>query len=59
MIPNNWKKIKLGEVVDFTNGKAHENSIVKEGQFILVNSKFISSSGSVIKKTNEQKSPFV
>ena len=53
----NWKKIKLEEVISFTNGKAHENSIVENGRFIVVNSKFISSNGIVIKKTNEQKSP--
>lgn len=57
MTLNNWNRIKLSEVVDFSNGKAHEDSIVKEGKFILVNSKFISSNGTVIKKTNEQRKP--
>ena len=56
-LPKSWRTIRLGEIVDFINGKAHENFIVKEGQFTLINSKFISSNGTVIKKTNKQKSP--
>ena len=47
----------LNKFVTFKNGKAHEGIVTKNGQFILVNSKFISSNGSVIKTTNEQKTP--
>ncbi|MBU4511137.1 restriction endonuclease subunit S [bacterium] len=44
-----WEVKKLGEIVDFSNGKAHENFISDDGDYIVVNSKFISSEGQVIK----------
>ncbi len=47
-----WEVKKLGEVVEFINGKAHENFIVENGAYILVNSKYISSEGKVSKTTN-------
>lgn len=48
-----WEEVKLGEVVNFTNGTAHENIIDKKGNFIVVNSKFISTSGREFKKSKE------
>ena len=47
----------LGEVTIFRNGKGHEKIIDPEGKFVVVNSKFISSNGSVIKFCNQQISP--
>ena len=44
-----WEVKKLGDVVDFSNGKAHENSILPNGKFIVINSKFISTQGEVKK----------
>jgi type I restriction enzyme S subunit len=44
-----WEVKKLGDVVDFSNGKAHENSILQNGKFIVINSKFISTQGEVKK----------
>jgi len=48
---------KLDELVDFRNGKGHEKNIVDEGEYIVVNSKFISTDGEVKKYSNEQISP--
>lgn len=48
-----WEEKKLGEVCEYFNGKAHEQCIDEEGKYIVVNSKFISSDGSVLKRTNE------
>ncbi len=47
-----WQKTTLGESCEFFNGKAHENQIDENGDFIVVNSKFISSDGTKSKKTN-------
>ena len=49
-----WKKTTLGEVCDFFNGKAHEKEIDANGNFIVVNSKFISREGEVKKYTLSQ-----
>ncbi|WP_186320669.1 N-6 DNA methylase [Fictibacillus phosphorivorans] len=48
-----WEKKKLEEVCTFFNGKAHEKIIDENGDYIVVNSKFISSNGTHYKKTNE------
>lgn len=50
-----WKS--LGNVFDFRNGKGHEKEIVPAGEFIVINSKFISSNGLVVKFSNRQLSP--
>ena len=47
-----WKEKTLEEVVDYENGKAHEQGIDINGKFIVVNSKFISTDGEVKKFTN-------
>lgn len=54
---NNWEKSTLSKCCDFYNGKAHEKVIDEDGDFIVVNSKFISTSGEVFKKTREQLFP--
>ena len=41
----------------FSNGKAHENCVDENGHYILVNSKFVSTDGSVFKKVTAQLSP--
>jgi type I restriction enzyme, S subunit len=48
-----WGETTLEEVVSFENGKAHENNIMQNGKFILVNSKFISTGGEVQKRTDD------
>lgn len=47
----------LGESCEFFNGKAHEKDIDVDGKYIVVNSKFISQEGRVIKRTKEQMFP--
>jgi type I restriction enzyme, S subunit len=47
-----WQEKTLSEVADYENGKAHEQDIVEAGDFIVVNSKFISTDGEVKKFTN-------
>jgi type I restriction enzyme S subunit len=48
----NWEETTLGHKADYENGKAHENDISETGKYIVVNSKFISSDGTVRKFTN-------
>ncbi|MEH7049902.1 restriction endonuclease subunit S [Bacillus pseudomycoides] len=48
-----WILKKVSEIFDFYNGKAHENNIVENGKYIVVNSKFISTEGKVKKYSNE------
>ena len=47
----------LGEVIDFMNGKGHEKIINENGRYIVVNSKFVSTEGKVIKYSAKQISP--
>ncbi|WP_335802166.1 restriction endonuclease subunit S [Gallibacterium anatis] len=55
--PYAWEKCKLGEVAKYRNGKAHEQNISTNGQYIVVNSKFISSNGYVKKYSEYQIEP--
>ena len=52
-----WEKKRLGDIVQFRNGKAHEQNITEEGEYIVVNSKFISTEGKVRKLTDFQICP--
>lgn len=52
-----WQVKKLGDVVYFRNGKAHEKSVTENGKFTIVNSKFISTSGKVRKYSDSQIEP--
>jgi len=54
---NNWQETSLGEVADFENGKAHEQCIHDDGDYIVVNSKFIASEGKEYKRSNKNLSP--
>lgn len=47
----------LGESCEFFNGKAHEKDIDVDGKYIVVNSKFISQDGKVLKRTKDQMFP--
>ncbi len=49
---SDWKLKTLGDVCEFYNGKAHEKVIDDNGKYIVINSKFISSNGAIVKKTN-------
>lgn len=54
-----WENKKLRQIATYRNGKAHEQSIAENGRYIVVNSKFVSTNGEVIKYSNEQISPLV
>lgn len=47
-----WVKKKLGEVAEFMNGKGHEQFISECGQYIVINSKFVSTEGTVFKNSS-------
>jgi len=49
MVNEEYVKITLSDVCDFSSGTAHENFIDDKGQFVVVNSKFISTNGDVRK----------
>lgn len=49
-----WEEKSLGEICEFNNGKAHENSIVDLGKYVVVNSKFISTDGRIKKYSDKQ-----
>lgn len=57
IIPNDWNAPLLSEISDFENGKAHEQFIDNKGDYIVVNSKFISQEGRVAKYSKENLSP--
>lgn len=44
-----WEVKPLGKIVNFVNGKAHEQLIDENGEYIVINSKFISTNGQVRK----------
>ena len=48
-----WVEKILSEVADYENGKAHEQDIKENGNFVVVNSKFISTDGQVAKNSNK------
>jgi len=47
-----WLRTNIESVAEYENGKAHENDISENGKYIVVNSKFISTEGEVVKHTN-------
>lgn len=49
VIPEDWILSKLGDVARFQNGKAHEKEISDDGEYVVINSKFISTEGEVKK----------
>lgn len=57
MLPTDWEIRPLPEVLRFISGKAHEKHITDNGNYIAVNSKFISSEGSVKKYSNRNFCP--
>ena len=54
---NTWEQRKLREVAEYRNGKAHENEIDDDGEYIVVNSKFVSTNGKIKKFSNVQNEP--
>ena len=52
-----WEMKELKVLVDFSNGKAHEKFISDNGEYIVANSKFISTEGRIVKYSNQCFSP--
>lgn len=52
-----WQEKKLGDIVEFKNGKAHEKDISEDGKYIVINSKFVSTDGRVKKFSDKQICP--
>lgn len=47
-----WIQKRLVDLIDFENGKGHEQFIAEHGKFKVINSKFISTDGAVVKYSN-------
>lgn len=56
---NDWEQRKLYEVADYRNGKAHEQHIYIHGNYIVVNSKFVSTSGKAKKYSDKLIEPLM
>lgn len=56
-IPNDWPLKRLGDLVAFAQGKAHEPYIDDDGDYICVNSRFVSTSGKTIKTCSVNLTP--
>jgi restriction endonuclease S subunit len=56
-LPEEWSVSTLGEIAHFRNGKGHEKNIDEGGDYIVINSKYISTEGSVQKRSNMNFSP--
>jgi type I restriction enzyme S subunit len=57
VIPSDWNCKKLSKVAQFDNGTAHERFIDEHGDFVVVNSKFISTESETRKYSNKNLSP--
>jgi len=47
-----WKAVKLGDCISFNNGKAHEQVVDENGEYILVTSRAIASDFTDVRRTN-------
>ena len=56
-IPHDWSLKRLGDLVAFAQGKAHEPYIDDDGDYICVNSRFVSTSGKTIKTCSVNLTP--
>ena len=50
---DDWEEALLTDIVHFHNGKGHEGVVNENGEYILINSKFISSDRAVFKRVSE------
>ncbi len=56
-IPEGWKINKLKYIAKYKNGLAHEQGMDVQGEYVVVNSKFVSTEGKVRFYCNEQIMP--
>lgn len=54
---DDWEQRKLKDIANYRNGKAHEQVEDIDGQFTIVDSKFISTNGNVQRHTYKQVEP--
>ncbi|UXA07599.1 restriction endonuclease subunit S [Mycobacterium sp. SMC-2] len=52
--PDDSDTVALGEIVDFTNGKAHERLVVPDGSIALLTARFISTNGESARWVNPE-----
>jgi type I restriction enzyme S subunit len=57
VIPEEWEVKTLPSALEFINGKAHEQHVLENGPFTVVNSKFVSTSGAVAKYSSKNFCP--
>ena len=57
VIPEDWEVVLLPNALDFISGKAHEQYIQEFGSFTVVNSKFISTNGTIAKYSTKNFCP--
>jgi type I restriction enzyme, S subunit len=58
-IPDTWEWCELQQISVFVNGKPHEQLITNKPGYILVNSRFVSNSGGIVKYAREQLLPLI
>ena len=56
-VPNAWSLKRLGDIVAFAQGKAHEPYIDDDGDYICVNSRFVSTAGKTFKNCTVNLTP--
>lgn len=56
-VPEHWELKRLGDIVEFSQGKAHEPFIDFNGEYICVNSRFVSTNGQSVKRCSENFTP--
>ena len=54
-----WEVKKIKDIAKYYNGVAHEQDVDKDGDFVLINAKFISSEGQIKKYTSIQRFPLL
>lgn len=58
-IPESWIWCELQDLAILFNGKAHEQFVDENGDYVLVNSSFVSSEGKVAKFVSSQLTPLI
>lgn len=56
---DDWEQRKFEQFALYRNGKAHENDISDNGKYVVVNSKFCSTNGSIRKYSDKQNEPLL
>lgn len=56
-LPKGWTQTNIGEIFEFINGAAHEQFVSDEGNYILVNSRFVSTNWQTKKYSKELLTP--